>query len=83
VTPSGWVLLALSAFFAGWLWGRASEAWEWRMSADSEYHTHKNHGRWFRVMPADWRPEYLCPVCWRATDKAREAGVAAEGGGDA
>jgi hypothetical protein len=84
VTPWGWVLVALSAFLAGWLWGRASEAWDWRMSAGSDHHSHCSRGRWFHVFPAGFRPRVYCPACGRtAPDRlfeGRRDYAGAEGG---
>jgi hypothetical protein len=48
----GMILAALAGgFFLGQLYGRAMEAWDWRMSADSHHQNHKSAGRWFDVRP--------------------------------
>jgi hypothetical protein len=54
LVPAEWLIPAAAfSLFAGFLWGRPLEAWDWRMSGDSHHHAHKSGGRWWRVEPED------------------------------
>ncbi len=59
------LLCTLLGLSVGCFIGEYMKDWDWRMSADSHHQSQKSRGRWFRVMPMEYKPDSYCHVCQR------------------